>query len=517
MVKKIKTAQIVTYLPLLFLICIKLLLHLYAISNYGYYPDELLYLDYTQHPSFGYVTTPALIGLIAKIQVSIFGNSLTSIRIIPILTGIALIFITYQMTKTLKGGPFARFIAAFSILVAPGYLTINFALTPYTFELLLWTLVVYVCIYIFVTGKNNFWLLFGLLLGLALENFYLTGLYAFILIFSIGMIYGKKVLLKWQFIAGCFIAFILFLPNIAWQINGNFQTFEYLINKYNSHNGVSMNLYQLTVNEITMMNPITFPIWIAGFFSYFLDKQNKKFMFVGISFLLVYLVVYLFLGRIFYLAPLFPPLIAAGAVQIEKSKTFKPPFTKTLLVLAFIFALILYAPAGLPILSPNSYKTYAKITHIKEIKIWKDPEGFMPQIFANMFEWKELTNNVSHAYNKLTNEEKSQTAIIAGNYAEAGAINIYGPQYNLPKAISTHLDYYNWKPKNLDPKNLIIVGGINAQRNLYVFCSSLTLVGNVYSPYGLPFENQPILLCRDLKKPLNDIWPSIKNWKYFLG
>ena len=45
---------------------LKLLLHLYAGRNYGYFTDELYYLACAQHLAWGYVDQPPLIALIAK-------------------------------------------------------------------------------------------------------------------------------------------------------------------------------------------------------------------------------------------------------------------------------------------------------------------------------------------------------------------------------------------------------------------------------------------------------------------
>src|SRR5215475_12666835 len=57
----------------------KLLLHLYASRNYGYFIDELYYLACGDHLDWGYVDQPPLVAFIAKIVRSLFGDSLQSI------------------------------------------------------------------------------------------------------------------------------------------------------------------------------------------------------------------------------------------------------------------------------------------------------------------------------------------------------------------------------------------------------------------------------------------------------
>jgi hypothetical protein len=48
----------------------------------------------------------------------------------------------------------------------------------------------------------------------------------------------------------------------------------------------------------------------------------------------------------------------------------------------------------------------------------------------------EMVKTVSDIHVDIPEEERQRTGILAGNYGEAGAINLYGPAYYLPPAIS---------------------------------------------------------------------------------
>lgn len=61
----------------------KFLVHLYAGRHYGYFVDELYYLACSRHLDWGYVDQPPLIALITWVARSLFGGSLSAIRLFP--------------------------------------------------------------------------------------------------------------------------------------------------------------------------------------------------------------------------------------------------------------------------------------------------------------------------------------------------------------------------------------------------------------------------------------------------
>ena len=77
--------------PVLVALCtIKLLLHLFtSVRHYGYFRDELYYLDMARHLDWGYVDAAPLIAVYTKVAM-LMGGSLAALRILPALAGAAL-------------------------------------------------------------------------------------------------------------------------------------------------------------------------------------------------------------------------------------------------------------------------------------------------------------------------------------------------------------------------------------------------------------------------------------------
>ena len=155
----------------LFGLCaLKLVLHVFtSVQRYGYFRDELYYLDMAQHLDWGYVDAAPLVGVYAKIALWM-GGSLAALRIIPALAGTALIALTILIARELGGGRYAQFLAGLCVLLSPAVLVMDNFLSMNAFEPLFWMGCIWVVARILRTGDSRLWIWFGVLAGLGLEN-----------------------------------------------------------------------------------------------------------------------------------------------------------------------------------------------------------------------------------------------------------------------------------------------------------------------------------------------------------
>src|ERR1700674_2994294 len=157
----------------------KFLLHIFtSVRHYGYFRDELYYLDMARHLDWGYVDSAPLIAVYAKIAL-LMGGFLPALRIIPALAGAALIALTILIVRELGGGRYAQFLAGLCILLCPAVLLMDSLMTMNAFEPLFWMGCIWVVARILRTGDSRLWLWFGVLAGLGLENKHSTLLFGF--------------------------------------------------------------------------------------------------------------------------------------------------------------------------------------------------------------------------------------------------------------------------------------------------------------------------------------------------
>jgi hypothetical protein len=132
--------------------------------------------------------------------------------------------------------------------------------------------------------------------------------------------------------------------------------------------------------------------------------------------------------------------------------------------------------------------------------------------YADMLGWQELAASVARVYRSLPPAERRHATIWANNDGEAGAVDLYGPEYGLPHAISTHLTYYYWKPSHTDDRTVIVVG---LQRGLLsTLFGDIRQVATIRNTYDVDNEEngRPIYLCRRPKRSLDQAWPSLQSW-----
>jgi len=107
-------------------------------------------------------------------------------------------------------------------------------------------------------------------------------------------------------------------------------------------------------------------------------------------------------------------------------------------------------------------------------------------------------------------EERAKTAIFGQNFGQAGAIDLFGPKYGLPNAISGHQNYFLWGPREYTGESVIVMQGRKETLDqVYASCEKRAHVSH---PYSMPRDQFDVFYCRGLKTPLKELWPKVKNW-----
>ena len=498
-------------LVILAVAAVTLVAHLYASRHYGYFIDELYYIACTHHLAWGYVDQPPLVVFLARFSSLFFGDSLAAIRLFPLLAGVGKVILTGLLAREMGGGRFAQGLAALCSLVAPGFLGLDNFLSMNPYEPLFWLGCAFFMLRIARTGNQKLWLWVGVISGLGLLNKHSMG------IFGVGMVVGilltadrKSFRSPWIWL-GALIAFVIFLPNLIWNIENHFPFLELQANIRHDGRNVSLPLLTLLSQETLALLPLSLPIWLAGFWYFFFTAKGKPYRAVGWACVVTFVLIFVLNPRIYYFWPAVPLLFASGSVLWES--WLSAPRWKWLRVAYPILMLVLgavLAPMMLPVLPVETYMRYAEVTHIAPPAIEKWKTGPLPQLYASQFGWEEMVAEVARVYNSLPPDVRPKTAIFAQNYGQAGAIDLFGPRYGLPKAICGHQNYFLWGPRDYTGESVIVMQG--RQKELEKVYDSVEFRGHYEHPYSMPRDHIDIFYCRGLKAPLKQVWPSVKNW-----
>ena len=492
------------------LVLAKILIQFAGIAHYGFFRDELYYMACGEHPAWGYVDQPPFIAWVAWFANHVLGNSMIAVRILPVLAGAAVIFLTGVLAAELGGGKTAQSVGALAMLVAPAYLAFDSFFSMNAFEPLFWLLCAWIAVRIVRGASQKMWLAFGLVAGIGLENKHTMLVFGFALVAGL-LLAGEWRLFrsKWIWVGGA-IAFAIFLPNLIWEATHGWPQIEVVRNAQDFKN-VPVGPLEFLLEQILFLHPLSVPLWVGGLAWFFVASEGKRYRFLGWAYVIVLLIFMVLRGKTYYVLPVYPILLAAGGVAFEKvvSAGNFSAIVQYAYPVILVLAGIVTVPFGVPVLPVNTFLHYAAMLPYDDIHTEKDATVALPQLYADMTGWDNMAATVARVYYSLPESQRADCAILGGNYGEAGAIDYYGPKLGLPKAISGHNAYFYWGPRNYSGVCVILFGE-NAERTKRLF-GEVREAARILNPYGMPGEiNLPVYICRKPEAPLATLWPQFK-------
>jgi len=491
-----------------------LAVHWFFNNRYGYFRDEFDYLACGQHLAWGYVDQPPLVPFLTQLSRFTLGESLRAIRFLPALAVSAVILLAAMIARELGGRRFAIALTALCVAVAPIYLSDGSLLTTNSYEPLIWMACAWFGIAAVKRNQPRNWLWFGIAAGIGLEEKYTIAVFGLGVVIGLLLTEQRKVLLnRWMWLGGL-AAFLIFLPNLIWNIQNQWPFAQLMHNIRVSGRDVALTPVQFFSQQILLLSPLAAPVWIIGAGALLLAKRMKPYRWLGWSFLVSFAVIAGLHGKNYYLAPIYPMLFAAGAVGME-SAIDRPGWRwgkPAILALVFVGGALL-APVTMPVLPVEQVQTYLQRMHIEVPKSEKSHErARLPQTYADQFGWLELVEKVAEVWDRIPAAERQDCGIFAQDYGQAGALDFFGPRYHLPPALSGHQTYFLWGPHGYSGNCLIVLDERKAV--LEQLFERVEFMGvSSDNPYALEREI-PVFLVHKIKSgTLSQLWPQIKRWR----
>jgi hypothetical protein len=480
-------------------------------GRYGYFRDELYFMAASDHLDWGYVDFAPLSAALLRLSRVLFGDSLHALRLLPALAQGGQVILAGLITRELGGKRFAVFLACVSVWLAPVIIgnATRFSMNP--FEPLFWMGCVLALLVALNRDQPKFLLWSGVLLGLGLENKHSTAFFLAALLVGLLATRDRRGLRsKWFWMAAAIVVLIA-LPNVIWQWERGFPTLVDLRNVQSTHKNIELPPLPFLRQQIMMLNPASALVWIGGLAFLLFHREGRRYGALGVTYLVLLAVMMVLHAKDYYLAAIYPMLFAAGGVFWEKLTAARPVRWLRVALPAFVVALGLIAlPLNVPVLPVDKIVPYMDALGMKVTRTEAHHAGPLPQHFGDEFGWPEMVAAVASVYHSLPAEDRARTAILAGNYGEAGAIDFFGPRYGLPKSICAHQNYYYWGPRDYSGESLILLQWDlgSAQR----WCREVRQGPTLDPPYGMGEEHYTILVCKGLEKPLKEVWDRLKVW-----
>lgn len=458
---------------------------------YGFHRDELYFIIAGRHPALGYVDQPPLTPILSAVAVALFGPTPVAVRILPALMAGLVVAICADMARRFGGGQGAQVIAALTI-AATGLLAVGHLGSTTTYDLVAWTLVLWLAVRLLGGDDRRLWLALGLAAGLGLENKYII---AFL---GVGLAIGVVLARRWDVLrsrwawAAIGIALLIWLPNLAWQAANDWPQLDMarvLAAKARAERDTFLLELLLIGGTLMTFVPVIGAGWLL------VARGARTWRTIGWASIVVVGLVIVTSGKSYYMAGLLPALIAAGAVPIERwisrGQTLVRPIAFGAAALA---AIAVTAVLTLPVVPAASLASTP-----------------IPDAYAEAGEqigWPELVANVRAVVDEIPAAERERAVILTANYGEAGAIEILGS--DLPPVFSGHNGYWDWGPPPAGSTVGIVVAGGGWRAPGAGSCTTAGRVDN-----GLDVSNEEqgtaIQVCRRLPTDWARAWPPYRH------
>ena len=360
---------------------------------------------------------------------------------------------------------------------------------------------------------RNWWIVLGVSAGLGLENKVSEVFFLVCMLVALLLTPQRRILKSRWFGVAVLLMVTLALPNLLWQIHHHFPTLAWLRGVQKSDKDVKLGLLAFLHAQWFMLHPFTVLLWVSGVVWLLVSKAARPFRFLGVMYLLFLVSMMAMHAKDYYLAPVYPVFFAAGAVawfSWARERAWKNALIG-LYGLALIWGCYRSIPFSIPVLSPERFVAYEKKMGFTPQDTENHDATILPQFYADRFGWTELVEKVARIYNGLPPQERAVTGIFAGNYGEASAINLFGPKYGLPVAISGHQNYWIWGPRGYTGQEMIVINGATPEE-MKPFYASCTVVDVRNNPLAMPWEHGNIYLCYGRKKPYAADWNDLKHY-----
>jgi 4-amino-4-deoxy-L-arabinose transferase-like glycosyltransferase len=489
----VRARPAVAWLPLVSVAVAVTVLLLAFAGRYGYHRDELYFLRAGRELAFGYVDQPPLTPLLARAMDELFPGSLVGLRLPSALAAGLLVLLTGLIAREFGGGRTAQLLAAACMAVSSILLIVGHLLSTTTPDLLAWTALSWLLVRALRDG-GPVWLAAGAVAGVALQN---KGQPAFLLAaVLVGILtVGPRAALRshWPWVGGL-LALTVWAPNLLWQVANGWPQLKLAEAIAGGSSGTSEPWYLFVPFQFVLVSPLLVPVWAVGWWRLARDPALRTWRSFAVAYAVLALLFLLTRGKPYYLAGLYPVLLAAGAGPVvDWTRRGTGRLRAGLVAAALAVSLAIDGALGLPV-----------------VPVERLADTPIPDVSYDAGEtvgWPAFAATIESVRDGLPDDER--VVVLTGNYGEAGAVERFAP--SLAPAYSGHNSYWSWGPPADDVDTVIAVG--HPENDLRQWFGRVEEAARIDNGVDLDNDEQgrTVWIASDRRGPWSEIWPELRR------
>lgn len=466
--------------------------HLATATLYGFHRDEFYYLACGRHLAAGYVDHPPITPLMYRGWSAIFGASERSLHSFAAVLSIPMVILAALLARELGGGRWSQRTTMIVAAVGTVFTTTFHFVGTVTFDLLLWALATWLVIRLLRTEDVRLWLAVGAAAGIAFENKHSALVWCAAMAIGFLVTPQRKLLRTPWLLAGAAVFVTIAAPNIAWEATHDWASLAFY--RTLRHDHAVENLVTFWPLQFGLMTIGAVAIVIAGLRWLRTSEDGRRYAPLAVAFVTVVVAFFLAAGKGYYTAGIFLPVVAAGAVAVERDADAA---RRRRLVAAVLVTGLLAAPVFTPVL-PASAAVDLGLT-----KINSD--------LGAMQGWHDIVDQLATVYRGLPPGDRASAVFLTRDYSEAESLTYWARDEKLPPAISGHNNVWWWGFRPAEHATVVIGVGLPADY-LQRFFTSVTPAGTLHGQIDPTQDGLPISICRGPRQSWSQMWPDLRAY-----
>ena len=339
------------------------------------------------------------------------------------------------------------------------------------------------------------WLAVGAVAGVALQNKALPAFLLAAVVAALVVVGPRARLLDRYALAGGAVALVIWAPHLAWQAAHGWPQLALSRAIAAGSSGTSEPWWLLLPYQLVLVGPLLVPVWAIGWWRLARDPALRPWRAFALAYPLLAAIFMLTGGKPYYLAGMYPVLLAAGAAPVVGWARGRGR------VVLLGAALAVTGAVNAVLVLPLVPVQHLADTPIVDIRYDT----------GETVGWPALVRTVADVHAALPAAERAAAVMLTRNYGQAGAVDRFGPALGLPTAYSGHNSYTDWGPPRETTGTVIVVG--YGRDELERWCGRVELAARVDN--GLDVDNDeqgtPVWVCRDRRVPWAELWPELRR------
>ncbi|MFI5717191.1 ArnT family glycosyltransferase [Nocardia sp. NPDC051750] len=485
--------------PVLGVAVVSALVLLASATRYGYFGDELYFLAAGRRLSFGYADQGPLLPLLAGMMDGLAPGSLVVLRIPAIVLTLAAVVVSAEIAREFGGGRGAQILTAVAYATSPFLLLQAKNLSTNALDTALWVLITWLVVRWVRTRRDGLLLAAAVVTAIDMQVKWLIPFFWLALAAGV-LVFGPRDLLRRPLLwLGGVIVVLVSIPALLWQAGHGWPQFALTaaVRREQQATGGMVGFVPLAVLIAGTLGAV---LLCYGTWALLRHPALRPYRFLGLTTVLLTVIFLVTGGRIYYVAGMYAAMFAAGAVAVsEVIRRSSSRLRKRLLVGS---GAGLTAVSVLVVLGSTPWQPAADIPPPEN-----DAAAAMQIGLYGEFGWPELAAGVVAAYESLPARERERSAVIAGGYWQAGALDqLAGDRLPPVYSPARGFGYFGAPPDTAT--TMICVGGDTGR--LREQFAVLEPLGRVDTRLGFLGNTRDVVVwkCAEPRDAWSRVWPG---------